>query len=70
MRGRRMAGTAHPFRFTRAGTALGWSSLGAMAIRSLAVKRGKIGRLSIEELEVGRLRVRELIVEQEHKQEV
>jgi len=29
------------------------------------VKRGKIGRLSIDELEVGSLRVRELVVEEQ-----
>ena len=43
-----------------AGMVLGWSSLGALAIRSPAVKRD----------EIGRLRVRELIVEQQHEQEV
>ena len=35
-----------------------------MAIRTLAVKRGRIQHLEIEELEVGRLHVRELVVEQ------
>ena len=34
---------------------------------SLAVKRGRIGRLNIEELEAGRLHVRELVVEQERR---
>jgi len=38
-----------------------------MAIRSLAVKKGKIGHLSIDELEVGRLRVRELVVEHQKR---
>jgi hypothetical protein len=32
-----------------------------VAIRALAVKRGRIQRLEIEELEVGRLHVRELV---------
>ena len=41
--------------------------MGAVAIRALAVKRGKIQHLSIEELEVGRLHVRELVVEQEQR---
>jgi hypothetical protein len=35
-----------------------------VAIRALAVKRGRIQRLEIEELEVGRPHVRELVVEQ------
>jgi len=35
-----------------------------VAIRALAVKRGRIQCLEIEELEVGRLHVRELVVEQ------
>jgi hypothetical protein len=38
-----------------------------LAIRALAVKRGRIARLNIEGLEVGRLHVRELVVEQEQK---
>jgi hypothetical protein len=38
-----------------------------LAIRALAVKRGRIQRLDIEDLEVGRLRVRELVVEQERR---
>jgi hypothetical protein len=33
------------------------------------VKKGKIGRLSIDELEVGRLRVRELVVEHQNRGE-
>jgi hypothetical protein len=41
-------------------------AFGQAAIRALAVKRGKIGRLDIEELEVGRLHVKELVVEHEH----
>ena len=41
----------------------------ALAIRKLAIKRGRIGHLSIEDLEVGRLRVRELVVEQEQTPE-
>jgi hypothetical protein len=39
----------------------------ALAIRALAVKRGRIAHLNIEELEVGRLHVRELVVEQERR---
>jgi hypothetical protein len=35
-----------------------------VAIRALAVKRGRIQRLGIEELEVGGPHVRELVVEQ------
>jgi hypothetical protein len=45
--------------------AFGRATIGALAIRALAVKRGKIGHLAIEELEVGRLCVRDLIVERE-----
>ncbi len=40
-----------------------------LAIRSLLVKRGRIGRLAIDEPKVGRLRVGELVVEREHQQE-
>jgi len=43
---------------------VGASAKGAVTIRVLAVKRGRIQRLEIEELEVGRLHVRELLVEQ------
>ena len=40
---------------------------GRLAIRSLALKEGRVERLSIRELEVDRLRVRELVVEEERK---
>jgi hypothetical protein len=48
----------------RAATVLGSKGIGALAIRSIAIKRGKIGGLSIEELGVRRLRVGELVVEE------
>lgn len=43
--------------------AFGAVAVGAVAIRTLAVGRGKFGRLTIEDLAVGRLRVRGLVVE-------
>jgi hypothetical protein len=42
-------------------------TIGALAIRTLVVNRGRIERLNIEELEVGRPHVRELVVEQERR---
>jgi hypothetical protein len=41
--------------------------IGALAIRTLVVNRGRIDHLNIRELEVGRPHVRELIVEQERR---
>jgi hypothetical protein len=43
------------------------SVAGALTIRALAIKKGRIKRLDIEELEVGRLRVRELVIDQEQR---
>jgi hypothetical protein len=42
--------------------------IGTLAIRSLLVKRGRIGRLATDEPKVGRLRVGELVVDREHQQ--
>jgi hypothetical protein len=42
-------------------------AIGALAIRTLVVNRGRIEHLNIEELEVGRAHVRELVVEQERR---